>query len=212
MLELDHVILGVRDLAEAAARLRDDLGLGSVEGGRHVGVGTHNRIVPLGPNYVEVLAVADPDEARAHPFGRWVLEQLSGGDRFLGWGVRTDGLEAISVRLDLGIESWSRERPDGALLRWRMAGLESSVEDPSLPFFVQWEVKGELHPAMAEAEHAGRPEGIVWLEVAGDPDRLASWLGGAELPIRGGEGEPGVLAAGLMVDGEERVLRPSAGP
>ena len=41
----------------------------SVAGGAHEGVGTHNRLVPLGADYVELLAIADPDEAAASPLG-----------------------------------------------------------------------------------------------------------------------------------------------
>jgi hypothetical protein len=38
----------------------------------------------------------------------------------------------------LTIADGSRARPDGTVLRWRMAGLERSAEEPSLPFFIEW--------------------------------------------------------------------------
>lgn len=210
MIELDHVILGVADLPAASDRLRTELGLASAEGGRHVGVGTGNRIVPLGRNYVEVLAVADPEEARAHPFGRWVLDYLGGRERFLGWCLRTDELDVIAGRLGLEIESWSRERPDGAVLRWRMAGLDAAMEDPSLPFFMQWGIDDDdLYPGRSPAAHAAEPEGFAWVEVAGDAERLADWIGPAELPIRVVEGDRGVTAAGILLGGSEVVLRPA---
>lgn len=208
MLELDHVILGVGDLRLASARLRGDLGLGSVEGGRHVGVGTGNRIIPLGSNYVELIAVADPEEARAHPFGRWVLEHVADGERFLGWCLRTDQLDAVAERLQLEIDAWSRERPDGAEIRWRMAGLEAAMEDPSLPIFIQWEVDDALYPGRAAADHVASPAGISWVEVAGDEERLAAWTG-AELPARVVDGEPGVRRAGIVLGGREVSLTPS---
>ncbi|HEX6262341.1 MAG TPA: VOC family protein [Actinomycetota bacterium] len=209
MFELDHVILGVVDLPAASARLRTDLGLASVEGGRHVGVGTGNRIVPLGRNYVEVLAVADPEEARAHPFGRWVLDYLGGRERFLGWCLRTDGLDVIAKRLGLEIEAWSRERPDGAVLRWRMAGLDVAMKDPSLPFFMEWEIEDDLYPGRTRAAHAAEPKGFAWVEVAGDAERLAAWIGPADLPMRVVEGDPGIRAAGIRLGVSEAVLRPA---
>ena len=43
-------------------------------GGVHEGQGTHNRIVPLGDGYLELMAIGDPEEAAAHPFGRRVLD------------------------------------------------------------------------------------------------------------------------------------------
>src|SRR5581483_1601628 len=46
--ELDHVLVAVVDLAKAARELEARYGLSSIEGGRHAGWGTANRIVPLG--------------------------------------------------------------------------------------------------------------------------------------------------------------------
>lgn len=45
---IDHLIVCVGDLDEAARSFKDRLGLNSVEGGRHPGHGTANRIIPLG--------------------------------------------------------------------------------------------------------------------------------------------------------------------
>ncbi len=42
------MLIGVADLAAAALELEAHCGLASVEGGRHPGWGTANRIVPLG--------------------------------------------------------------------------------------------------------------------------------------------------------------------
>jgi hypothetical protein len=53
---IDHVIYAAADLDEAAARIERELGLAVHGGGRHEGLGTHNRIVPLGGGYLELLA------------------------------------------------------------------------------------------------------------------------------------------------------------
>src|SRR5437764_15398189 len=66
-LRIDHVVWGVEDLDRAAAGVRERHGLASVPGGRHPGWGTANRIIPLGPSYLELLAVADAAEAAADP-------------------------------------------------------------------------------------------------------------------------------------------------
>ena len=63
MLALDHLGYAVRDLDGAAVRFREELGLDSVVGGRHVGFGTANRIVPLGDQYIEIVGVVDEAEA-----------------------------------------------------------------------------------------------------------------------------------------------------
>ena len=62
---IDHAIWATRDLDAAAARFEREHGLRAAGGGRHDGMGTHNRIVPLGGGYLELLAVADADEAAA---------------------------------------------------------------------------------------------------------------------------------------------------
>ena len=47
VVRIDHVIYGTADLHVAAARVEACLGLTAVAGGRHEGLGTHDRIVPL---------------------------------------------------------------------------------------------------------------------------------------------------------------------
>ena len=47
-MRIDHVIYGTADLGVVATWFADEFGLGVVRGGRHDGLGTHNRLVPLG--------------------------------------------------------------------------------------------------------------------------------------------------------------------
>ena len=58
-LRIDHVLYAVRDLDEAASRLATEWGLATSDGGRHPGHGTANRIVPLGSDYIELIAIVD---------------------------------------------------------------------------------------------------------------------------------------------------------
>ena len=106
----------------------------------------------------------------------------------------------------------SRTRPDGEEVRWRGAGIEERGDDLWLPFFISWDVPPELHPGAAPAEHRVDAEGIAWVEVGGDEDRLRDWLGGADAPIRVVDGDPRVHAVGVRLrGGGEIVLRlPSA--
>lgn len=207
MLALDHVILGSADPEGSAEHLRRDHGLGSVPGGRHEGRGTANRIVPLGPDYLEIVGVVDEEEARGDDFGRWVLEGTEAGERLLGWCLRVPDIDPVASRLGLEVTSWSRTRPDGRSLRWRLAGLPEAMIEPSLPFFIQWEI-ADLHPGREPVEHEAETAGIAWVEVAGSPDRTRRWLGDAELPVRVEEGEPSVRAVAVSVGGREVELRP----
>jgi Glyoxalase-like domain len=56
---LSQIILGVNDLEDATTRLRRG-GLEVIDGGVHPGIGTANRIVPLGGQYLQLLGVVDP--------------------------------------------------------------------------------------------------------------------------------------------------------
>jgi hypothetical protein len=189
-MELDHVLIAVDDLVVAAKEVEERYGLASVEGGRHQGFGTANRIVPLGETYLELVAVVDEEEVAASGFGSWV----GGGERprLLGWCLRTDELDAVAERLGLTIADGSPARPDGTVVRWRMAGLERSAEEPSLPFFIEWGA-GTPYPGGALAQSATIDE----LQARGDQDRIAQWIGGANIPLTVSEGDPALLAVTL---------------
>lgn len=207
MLRLDHVVYAVRDLDEAAERWRRELGLGSVVGGRHTGWGTANRIVPLGDGYVELISVVDRDEADGSSFGRSMLGRLDEGEGWFMVVVSTDRLDDVASRLELEVTPGERRRPDGETVRWRAAAFEDPRREPWMPFFIAWDIPEELHPGRAQADHAVRPRGIAWVEVAGDPERLRRWLGDERLPIRVVDGPPGIRAAAVALHDGELVIR-----
>jgi hypothetical protein len=204
---VDHVIYAVGDLELAAARFQDEFGLASVAGGRHPGWGTANRIVPLGHEYVELVTVADPDEAAASAFGRPVMEAVASGRRLVGWAVATDDLHGIARRLNLKVTSGSRTRPDGSTLSWQLAGVGRALATPGLPFFIQWDVPPQLHPGAAVVEHRGEPRGIRSIEITGDEQLLRTWLGDHDLPVRITEGPPALSAVAITTAAGEIVLR-----
>ncbi len=206
-LRVDHVIYAVSDLDAAAARFSEEFGLGSVEGGRHPGWGTANRIVPLGSDYVELIAVVDRAEAAASVFGRPVMELVAGGDRLMGWAVATDDLQSIVGRLGLEVDRGSRTRPDGSILRWRLAGVAHAMATGASPFFIEWDGPPELHPGAATADHRSEPRGIAWIEVAAEQQSLGAWLGDGGLPVRITEGPQGLVAVGISAADGDIVLR-----
>jgi hypothetical protein len=91
---------------------------------------------------------------------------------------------------------------------WRGAGIDERGGDLGLPLFIAWDVPPELHPGAAPAEHRIEADGIAWVEVGGDEDRLRAWLGGEDAPIRVVEGgEPGVRTVAIALrDGSELVI------
>lgn len=190
-LRIDHVLYAVGDLDAGATRLEEDLGLESIPGGEHPKWGTANRVVPLGPDYLELIGVVDAAAAAGSDLGRSVRDA---GEGLLGWAVATDDLDAVAGRLGLEIERGARSRPDGVRLAWRLAGMREALESGGfLPFFIQWEGPGELHPG---GDSSAQP-GIAYVELTGDVARLREWLGGAELPVLVREGAGGIVAAGI---------------
>jgi Glyoxalase-like domain len=185
-LAIDHVLLAAPDLDAAARVLAERWGLRSVAGGRHPGFGTHNRIVPLGAAYLELVAVADSAAAAASPFGRWVAAAKAG--RPMGWAVRTGALDVVAARLGLAAQPGSRVAADGTVLTWRTAGIERAAAEPALPFFIEWGA-GTPFPGAA-----GPGAGIARVLLSGDEGRLRDWLGGVALPVEVAPGRPGVRA------------------
>jgi hypothetical protein len=199
----------VADLGAAARDFEARHGLASVGGGRHPGWGTANRIVPLGEAYLELVAVVDETEAARSTFGTWVAEAQPSPARPLGWAVRTHTLDDVARRLDLTVSDGSRATRGGQLLRWRLAGVEQAAAEPSLPFFIEW---GERTPSPGRtpAHHGAGPVEIAQLQLDGDADRLATWLGGHELPITVRPGPPALT--GIRLTASARQILLDAGP
>lgn len=181
------MIYAAVDLDAAAARIEGELGLLARAGGRHEGLGTHNRIVPLGGGYLELLAVADPDEAASSDFGRGLVARLAqGGDGLLGWAVAVDDVDSVARRLGTTITTIRR-----AGLSARLTALAEAMREPFLPFFISRD------PGVPDPGIDGDAGGITWIEVAGDAARLERWLDISLLPVRVVAGPPAVRAVGI---------------
>lgn len=205
-LAIDHVILATADIHATAVRLEHDHGLASLPGGRHEGHGTGNRIVPLGDAYIEIMGIVDEDQAAASPMGAWLREQTAAGDRVAALCLRTDapGFDAVAERLRLRPLPMSRDAPGGVTLSWRLAGLGDAMADPSLTFFIDWQVPPGRHPARGVAPHRVRPAGFAWVDLAGDADAIRNWLGEDVPGVRvAAAPEPSVRCAVALADGGE---------
>ena len=192
-MRLDHVIYGTADLDVAQRRIERELGLEVLPGGRHVGQGSHNRIVPLGDGYLELMAIHDPEEAATNPFGEVLLEVLP-VERLVGWAVLVDDIDAVAQRLGTPLLTVRRDT-----LGASVTGVQEALREPTLPFFIGANARGSRP---GELRDAG---GLTWIEVAGDAARLRDWVGGAELDVRVVEGEPAVRALGIG----DREFRPA---
>jgi hypothetical protein len=185
-----QVILGVRDL-DAATNHFETLGMTVVDGGIHPGLGTANRVIPLGNAYLELLGVVDHEEAAANLFGQSLLTRIADGDRLVRWSLRTERIEEVCHRLGLRAERRKRLRPDGTILTWRAAGLDLSLRDPWLPFFMQWDHERDF-PGSLPVVHPVGECALLWLQIsAPDQHRLAGWIEGHDdvLLLRGSDAD-----------------------
>lgn len=201
-MRLDHLsyAAGPDGLANTAQRLADLLGREFVDGGVHPRFGTRNMTLALAADtYLEVVEVLDHPASDKAPFGQAVRARSALGGGWLGWVVAVADLLPVESRLGRDAVRGNRHRPDGTELRWRQIGVNGTLADPQLPFFVQWESPWELHPS-AGADPAWS---LACLEIAGDPQRVSEWLGETvESPLEdvkvewvAPHGTPGIIAA-----------------
>jgi hypothetical protein len=164
--------------------VRERAGLAALPGGEHPAWGTRNAIVPLGGAYLELVTVADPARAAQSAFGRAVAD----GQGLVGFAVEPDAFDAATARAGVDQMRGARERPDGTMLSWSMAGAEEAIPR-GLPFFLRWDDAGS-NPARVAAPHdrGVEPVGVAWLRWPTDPSALDAWLGPDHgLPLRHGE-------------------------
>jgi hypothetical protein len=104
-----------------------------------------------------------------------------------GWAVAVQDVPTHAERLGLAVTSIER---DG--LTARLAGVAEAMAEPWLPFFIQRD------PGIEDPGAGGDAGAIAWIELAGDAERLRTWLGEEELPVRYSTGgAPGLRAVGL---------------
>ncbi len=174
-MNIDHVsyACSAGELADVVQRIGSELGASFIDGGIHPAFGTRNFILPLaGACYVEVVAALDHPASDKAPFGRAVSRRAAEGGGWLGWVISVPDIRPVEERLGRLSVDGHRIRPDGTELRWRQIGVLDLIDDPQVPFFVQWETD-ELHPSMGSRDEVA----LSTLELAGDPSTVAEWLG-----------------------------------
>lgn len=166
---IDHIVIGVNDLAAAAADYAA-AGFTVTPGGEHTGGETHNALVSFADGaYLELIAFTDPSRRVEH---RW-WDKLAGGEGFLDFALRSDGLAADADRLRQagivvdGPRDGGRLRPDGQTLAWRT--LQPGGEGAALPFVIEDVTARDLRvPPGAATAHANGARAVSGLVVAVD--------------------------------------------
>lgn len=206
-LELDHLVIAARTLAEGLDWCEATLGLRPEAGGRHAFMGTHNRVFAIGSAtfpraYAELIAI-DPDAAAPTQHARWFdLDDVAlqrrlaaDGPQLVHWVARCDDIAAAhaamrAAGIDCGeLRAAERMTPQG-LLRWRIS-VRADGRRPlggAAPALIEW---GAVHPIEAMAPSAIELRAMA---VARWPERLAGWLPEAIAQSTGPSAEPVCIA------------------
>nr|WP_245398567.1 VOC family protein [Oceaniglobus trochenteri] len=138
------MVIVAERLDDGVAFVEDRFGVRMAPGGAHAAMGTHNRLLSLGPGlYLEVIAI-DP-AARAPGRARWFdMDRLSGPPRLTNWVVRCDDMDEALA--DLPMEGSVMELSRGDL-SWQMAVPDDGVTPFAglAPGLIRWH--GTAHPA-----------------------------------------------------------------
>ncbi|AML49991.1 VOC family protein [Falsihalocynthiibacter arcticus] len=149
-LEIDHFAIACETLSQGVEYVQDTLGIALLGQGQHPKMGTHNRLLSLGPNiYLEVISV-DPNAPRP-PHPRWFdLDSFSGNPRVTNWICRTNDLKAAIANSPENVgQPMAFER---GKYRWDMAVPADGKlpYDGCFPALIQWH--GNAHPASELAD------------------------------------------------------------
>ena len=152
---VDHLVVGAHTLEQGAQWCERVLGATPAAGGKHVLMGTHNRLMAIGSAafpraYLEIIAI-DPD-APPPPRVRWfgldepaTQARLRERPRLLHLVARSDRLDATLAALAArGIDAGQaveaeRASPNG-VFRWRIAGRADGRLQfgGALPTLIEW--------------------------------------------------------------------------
>ncbi len=172
---LDHLVIATAGLDAGADWLEARLGVPLAPGGKHDAMGTHNRLLRLGPQlYLELIAV-DPD-APGPMRRRWfgldepaLRETLAERPRLIHWVARCASVD--SAHAGSKGEILDMARGD---LRWRI-GVPADGHLPGeglIPSLIEWQ--SPVHPADRLPER-----GCALMKLEGfhpDPERIRNAL------------------------------------
>jgi len=186
--EVDHLVVAAATLEQGDAWCRETLGVPSVEGGRHAGMGTHNRLLAIESaafprTYLEIISIDPQAPPPARP--RWfgldtpALQQgLHERPRLMHVVARCSGLDERlaalrMVGVDAGLPVAAERASARGLLRWRIAGRADGqlLFGGALPTLNEWQ---GAHPA----EHLPpSPVRLAGLALGGLPPAVVDALG-----------------------------------
>jgi len=161
---VDHVIIGVADLTEAARDYETRLAFHVSAGGAHPNLGTQNRLVVLDPEYIELIARLP---GRAPAVDSPITSMFARAPGPIGFALASDDIEAdVSAMRARGVPvsgpvEGRLEGPHGTGRGWRMAYVDDDaglgLEAWRLPFVIQHDSAGAERLARIAQPGGPRP-------------------------------------------------------
>jgi len=183
---IDHLVYATPDLEAAVRAIAAQCGVHPSVGGQHLGLGTRNALLALGPRvYLEIVG---PDPEQPPPEApRWFQIDTLDAPRLVTWCASATELPSLHVRahargVPLGaVRDGGRIRPDGVRLAWQVTSPFTVLEDGLVPFFIDW--LDSPHPADSAVP------GVSLVELVAEhptPETLrAQYVAlGLEIPVR----------------------------
>lgn len=184
--QVDHLVVAAATLEQGADWCERTLGVTPAPGGKHVGIGTHNRLLAIGSDvfpqaYLEIIAIdpdAPPPPNPPRPMwfgldGAELQARLRDRPRLVHVVARCDGLdEQLAALGRLGFDAGRARAAERGTLRWRIAVRDDGqlLCGGALPTLIEW---GALHPS---AQLPASPVSLQALTLGGLPRDVASLL------------------------------------
>ncbi len=191
---IDHLVVAAATLEQGADWCERTLGVTPTAGGKHVGIGTHNRLLSIASAafaqaYLEIIAI-DP-EAPAPQRPLWfgldsaaMQARLRDSPRLVHAVARCDGLDAkLAALKGLGRDVGRAVAAERGALRWRIAVRDDGqlLYGGALPTLIEW---GEQHPS---TQLPPSPVALGALALGGLPREVVELLAmqGVDCPASG---------------------------
>lgn len=190
---VDHIVHYVKNPKEAK-QFMEHQNFHVVEGGHHKQWGTYNTLCYFGLTYLEFIGVYDEAIAAQAANVPYSLLAHFANNRYaeghITMALRTTQIEDVKVHLQnngfetYGPNEYTRHRPDGSVLKWKLLYAGKPDDKVRFPFFIQWDEpddvrlktlkdtggfsneNGELTKVFYGVEHAYETA-IAWQQILG---------------------------------------------
>jgi hypothetical protein len=173
-MRLDHVsyVASHDQISDVVNRIGSQIGTAFIDGGIHPKFGTRNFTAPLtNGQYIEVVCPLDHPATETSPFGRIVKRKAEEGGGWLAWVLSTNKIQEIEKRIGRESIVGTRRLPSGLEIEWKQLGVSVLLDNPGLPFFVEWLSKN--HPS-----ESGKPVSTIEkIMLFSNKDVVQDWIG-----------------------------------